>query len=116
MDLAEVYSPGRFAEAAARHGLRPGFALDLQTGLNMEQEEHVQAVRELQEAQDPFIVLGPPPCTEFSSLLHISKHRRDPEKVALRRARGVKHLENSVACYRRQRERKALPSRTFEVG
>ena len=55
VDLAEVYNPGRLAEAAARHGLRPGFAVDLQTGWNMEQEEHVQAVRELQEAQDPFI-------------------------------------------------------------
>ena len=105
VDLAEVYSPGRFAEAASRHGLRPGFAVDLQTGWNLELQEHVEEMQRLQEEQDPYVVMGSPPCTEFSSLLHISKHKRDPKIVAAKRARGVKHLENSVACYRRQMER-----------
>ena len=105
VDLAEVYSPGRFAEAASRHGLRPGFAVDLQTGWNLELQEHVEEMQRLQGEQDPYVVMGSPPCTEFSSLLHISKHKRDPKIVAAKRARGVKHLENSVACYRRQMER-----------
>ena len=65
MDLAEVYSPGRFAEAAARHGLRPGFAVDLQTGWHMEQE--AQAARELQEESG--ITLDPEVLQPFSHWL-----------------------------------------------
>ena len=32
VDVAEIYSPERFTEMAPRMGLRPGFAIDLQTG------------------------------------------------------------------------------------
>ena len=105
VDLAEVYSPGRFGEAAWRHGLRPGFAVDLQTGWNMDLQEHVETLREVQEEQDPYIVMGSPPCTEFSRLLHISKSKRDPDVVARKRAAGERHLRNSVEVYRRQMAR-----------
>ena len=99
-----IYSPGEFTEMAERHGFRPGFAVDLQTGWDLEEMEHVKILEETQE-KDPYIVIGSPPCEAFSQLLHISKSRRDPKVIAAMMARGVRHLERSVAAYRRQMHR-----------
>eukprot|EP00973_Karenia_brevis_P077635 10789075-Karenia_brevis.AAC.1 len=76
--------------------LRPGFAVDLQTGWDLSVDEHVEDLDELVERQDPYLLTGSPPCDQFSILLNITKHRRDPRVIAEREAQGRRHLQNAV--------------------
>ena len=67
-----VHSRSQFAALAANFGLRPGFAIDLATGLDLTQEEHVQELEKLVEEQDPYLLTGSPPCDSLSVLLNVS--------------------------------------------
>ena len=105
VDVAEIYSPERFTERAANFGLRPGFAVDLQTGWDLLLPEHVEALDVLVENEDPFMLTGSPPCDQFSALLAISKSKRDPKVVEANLAKGRHHLETAVRFYRNQMRR-----------
>ena len=77
VDVAEVYSPERFAKRALGLGLPPGLAVDLELGWDLRDPE-MRAIceRELDE-QDPLLTITCPPCTAFSRL---RKHTRAEEE------------------------------------
>ena len=93
VDVAAICNPERFTEMAPRLGLRPGFVIDLQTGWNLELEDHVNEIDELVDIQDTFLIIGSPPCTEYCGLLNLRKHVRSDEANAPRKAKGRYHLE-----------------------
>ena len=105
VDVAEIYSPERFTEMAPRMGLRPGFAVDLQTGWNMEDPEHVQELERMTEEQDPYLLTGSPPCGPFSALQRISRKKRDPGEYREMKDRARHHLKTAVGFYWRQLKR-----------
>ena len=83
-------------------GLREGFMVDLQCGWNLELAEHVEALREVIQCQDPYLLKGSPPCEGLSVLLQT---QRGHHAHRARRAREEKHLETTVAFYREQMQR-----------
>ena len=111
VDVAEVYSPGRFTERCKEFQLRPGFAADLmelkENGAtwDLEKPSDVQELEAEQFAQDPYLLTGSPPCEAFSPLLNISKAKRDPAKIASDLDRGKHHLKVACDCYERQMSR-----------
>ncbi len=89
VDIAEVFSPPRVAQEAVMSSydgarLTPGWSLDLTredptTGQpwDLGRKEVRQRVRRLVKDTMPFLLIGSPPCTVFSSLQNLSKHKRD---------------------------------------
>jgi len=106
VDLAEIYSPARSGRKCAAYGLRPGFAIDLTTtkpdGMHwdLDRPEDKELLKELQRTEEPYIVIGSPPCTEFSSLMRLNY---GPEELARRQEEfGMPHLRTAVETYKRQ--------------
>ena len=81
VDLTEVYSPVRVAAVAAKFGLRPGSSLDLTNGWNFSKSEHRRRALLKIKEEDPYCVIGSPPCTMFSMLQELTKavKKDDPE-------------------------------------
>ena len=88
-DVSEVYSQPRVAQEAALKTfggtiLRPGWSLDLTmddplTGQpwDLGKREVRARVRKLVAESKPFMLIGSPPCTMFSTLQNLSKAKRD---------------------------------------
>ena len=88
-DVSEVYSQPRIAQEAALKTfggtiLRPGWSLDLTmddplTGQpwDLGKREVRARVRKLVAESKPFMLIGSPPCTMFSTLQNLSKAKRD---------------------------------------
>ena len=51
----------------------------------------------------PFMVVGSPPCTAFSRLQELSKHKRDPDIVKRELAAAVEHIRFCFRIYEVQR-------------
>ena len=91
-DVSEVYSNPRIVQEAAIRSygglqLKPGWSLDLtlndpMTGepWDLSKAEVRQRVRKLVIETKPFMLIGSPPCTLFSTLQNLSKGKRDNEK------------------------------------
>ena len=79
IDVSEIYSPTRFTVACGIHGIGLGFAVDFTTQRpdgeyrDSSGEEDVEMLEKLQEKRRPRMLIGSPPCTDFSALLHLSK-------------------------------------------
>ncbi len=111
VDIAEVFSPPRVAQEAVMSSydgarLTPGWSLDLtredpMTGQpwDLGKKEVRQRVRGLVRDTKPFLLIGSPPCTMFSSLQSLSKRQRDEEKYqkALRAAK--EHVKFCLELY-----------------
>jgi hypothetical protein len=69
---------------------------------DLSKEEDVEELKFLQEAEDPMMLVGSPPCTAFSNLLKMKRHSVHPGKYEQLRESGRLHLRNSVASYLRQ--------------
>ena len=65
----------------------------------------VRELEFLQENEDPYLLIGTPPCNVFSQLWHIGKYNRDPAWNEEQRRLGEKHLATCIAAYRRQMQR-----------
>ena len=102
VDVAELYSPERFRERAQDFGLRPGFAIDLQNGWDLNDGEHVEQVKYLIDEEDPMVLIGSPPCTIFTSLRKMSNNKRDPKTVEAEEREGKHHLKVACDCYKKQ--------------
>ena len=80
-DVCEVYSPPRIVEEATKLGLRPGFSLDLTvnrddgTPWDFNIRRHRDEVVKRVIAEEPFCLIGSPPCTMFSCLQNGNKWR-----------------------------------------
>ena len=85
----------RFTQEAARLGLRPGIAVDLEEmkpdvseRWDLDKEADQGLVEELIENEQPELLTGSPPCEAFSQLQHILKFKRDPEAQRERLEQG----------------------------
>ena len=113
-DVSEIYSQPRIAQEAAVRSfqgqkLQPGWSLDLARNYPKTGEpwdlgcKKVQCrVRNMVIQDKPLFLIGSPPCTPFSSLQNLSKHKRDPKIVAEERRVGVAHLEFCMSLYMTQ--------------
>ena len=61
MGIEEVHNPEYFDSRANDFGLKPGFVVDLQTGWDLRNPEHVRELEELQAREDPLVLIGSPP-------------------------------------------------------
>jgi hypothetical protein len=77
-DVAEIYTPPRLPRRCRQVGLRTGFCVDLTTKKpdgeywDLSRPEDVRLVEELQEEEEPWLLVGSPPCTTFSQSLKLS--------------------------------------------
>ena len=108
VDVAEVFSPPRFTDAAPSLGLKPGFAVDLATGWDLKNKLDKEAFFQKLEQDDPYLLTGSPPCDAFSVLRHIGKNKRTAQEEADKLAGGREHLQTAVKAYRSQMTRGRL--------
>ena len=104
VDVAELFSPGRFAEATSAFQLVAGSAFDLRTGWALTLEEDKQEVWRRLHAERPLLVVGSPPCASFSTLQAPSGDSKAKQQ-ALRA--GIQHLSFCCAVYAWQVQRGA---------
>ena len=86
MDIEEVYNPEYFDSRANDFGLKLGFVVDLQTGWDLRNPEHVRELEELQKREDPLVLIGSPPYQAET-------------------AKGRQSLKVACEAYQRQMER-----------
>ena len=72
MDITEVYSPERVNDVARKYGLSPGSSMDLTNGWDFSKKEHRQAAWNNIETEEPYVLIGSPPCTLFSLLQELN--------------------------------------------
>ena len=88
--IMEVYSPARFSKEASRFGLKPGFAIDLEEAKpdgsfwDLSRPEDVEAVNQLIDRDEPVLLIGSPPCDQFSHLQNVNKYRVSPDQRKIR--------------------------------
>eukprot|EP00974_Lingulodinium_polyedra_P129174 11209057-Lingulodinium_polyedra.AAC.1 len=86
VDVAEIYTPPRFTPKCSRYGLRPGFVVDLTTRRedgeywDLSREEDQEELERVQAVQEPYLLIGSPPCTDFCGLLRLSKSELEIER------------------------------------
>ena len=68
VDIMEVFSPERVATAAEKYRLIPGASLDLTTGWDLSKEDVQEKAWEVVYRDNPFVIIGSPPCTLYSTL------------------------------------------------
>ena len=84
-DVSEVYSPPRITDMAQRMGLKAGWALDLTTN---DEDGHAwdfndakmrnKATRKVLRDR-PLVLVGSPPCTDWSQLMNLNWDRMSEE-------------------------------------
>ena len=112
MDVAEIYNPPRVTRAAqvlTKLGITPGFALDItvddETGepWDLSKPEKQDKAISLTIDTEPDLVVGSPPCIDFSPWQRLNKAvSREPEKYDERKKAAVKHLECVCKVYKIQ--------------
>ena len=112
----EVFSPPRVTARAAKFpkfGVLPGGAFDLRPGpdgrvWNFDRAgDRAEAERRIEQSQ-PYLLIGSPPCTDWSSFnIRLNHKRMDPREVADRRRRARVHLEFVAKLYLKQLARGA---------
>ena len=105
VDVSEMFSPPRFTQHAGRLGLRPGFAVDLSTGWNLDLPQDVAKMDELIEREKPELLTGSPDCAPFTILRNINKSYLNSAENKEKRRKGEEHLKLCVERYRRQMKR-----------
>ena len=73
VDLTEVYSPVRVAAVASKFRLRGGTSFDLTNGWNLSDPKQRAAAWKRIRDEDPYCIIGSPPCTMFSALQELNK-------------------------------------------
>ena len=107
-DIADVYSPKRFAALAQQYKLRPGFAVDLcetkEIGeyWNLNKTADVELLHELIDREEPLLITGSPPGHLFSKLQAISWNKIPPEIREKRMKEALHHLHTSCDVYEKQ--------------
>ena len=101
--VAEVYSPPRLTAMAATFGLTPGIAVDLTTPRNehenwdLEKKDHVEDAERKIEKEDPFFLMGSPPCGPTSGIVRwLLWHRLTPQQRQELFRKGEHHCQ--VCC------------------
>ena len=110
VDITEVYSPERIAKVARDFGLKPGSSMDLTTGWDFTRSDHRRAAWKKVEEEDPYLLVGSPPCTWFSVLMELNVHvnRHNPawqKKYEMEKAKAIQHVNFCCSLYERQLRR-----------
>ena len=108
--VSEIFSPPRVSAQAQLVGLRPGFAIDLETKRedgdhwDLSKDSHIEDLFTLLDKEKPKLLGGSPPCGPFSQLQNLVDARNQvPASVRSKRLQeGKKHLRTSVRAYRAQ--------------
>ena len=73
VDVTEVYSPVRVNAVAARFCLTAGSSMDFTNGWDLSKHEHrAKALKNIQQ-EEPYCIIGSPPCTVISLLQELTK-------------------------------------------
>ena len=109
--VAEVYSPPRVANKAANHGLNPGWSLDLTVAdpydgqpWDFTLKEKRKRAEELLRSRKPWILVGSPPCTDFSQIQVCNRPRWTEWENERRMMAARVHLEFCIHLYQIQLE------------
>ena len=88
MAIAEIYSPPRMSAAAARHGLKGGWSLDLTVPdptdgkpWDLSSPEKQRRAREMLRRDEPAMLVVCPPCGPFSSWMNVNFERMSEDKA-----------------------------------
>ena len=109
--VSEVFSPPRVTKVLKMMpSLRmlPGYALDLTTcgeegnAWDFDKFEMRQKARKLIAEQKPYVLIGSPQCTPYSSLQAMNASKRDPLQVQRERTRADIHLQFTMELYKDQ--------------
>ena len=110
VDITEIYSPARVNEVARRWGLKPGSSMDLTNGYDFTKpEDRKRAWANIKE-EDPFLIIGSPPCTLFSLLQELNitvNGNKDGwmEEFLRRKAEAIEHIRFCCTLYSYQLRR-----------
>lgn len=107
IEIAEVYSPHRVPQVAEDYRLSTREALDLQTGWDLAKKEVRDMAWDKIKNERPRLIIGSPPCTEFSALHHMNEGRRAGDESTKRERQrawheAVEHVGFCVNIYRHQ--------------
>ena len=110
VDVTEIYSPERIAKVAAEFGLVQGSSMDLTNGWDFSRGDHRRAAMRQIEKEDPYVLIGSPPCTYFSMLMELNIHnqRNNPEwmeKYGKENIKAIEHVNFCCSLYERQLSR-----------
>ncbi len=111
--VSEIYSPPRVAaelQRRPRRHLLPGFALDLtvcdpDTGRpwDFTREDCRDKARRLVRQQRPFLLIGSPACTAFSTWQYLNERRvKDLRKLRRQKVEAKLHLDFVISLYTEQ--------------
>ena len=109
LDLAEVYSPPRVHQVLRELKMIPGHSLDLTVPRpdgsywNFAKPADRMELWTLIRKDQPFVIIGSPPCTAFSAFQHLMKHRPGGgERLRRLRRDGGRHLQFCCELYAHQ--------------
>ena len=103
--VGEVFCRDRFTRRCQEFGLHPGYALDLSTGWDMNDKEHVEEANRLQDEVRPWLLIGSPECKAFCLLMRgWNRDKMDPDKHCALRQEGLAHLLLCIKMYLKQLE------------
>ena len=109
--IVELFSPPRLTDYAAHHHLGAGLALDLRTVDETGKQwdfcltEMREKARSLLDVVQPDLLLGCPPCSQFSPLQRLNRARGSQVGREQQYLEAVQHLEFCCGEYMRQMER-----------
>ena len=86
LSFSEYCNPGCFTELAGEFGMLPGMVADVnlkdqesQVAMDMTSKANQQRYMAALEDQDPYLVIGAPPCTRASQLQSMNRDKyKDP--------------------------------------
>ena len=102
--VVELYSPPRVTAELGRlphMSLVGGPTFDLRSGANgvawdFCKADHRRRAREQFQREEPFLVIGSPPCTDFCSVQNLNRHCFSPAEVQRRRTEAMALLGFAV--------------------
>ena len=105
VDVTEIYSPKRVLKVCKDNALIEGKSMDLTTGYDFTKtEDKRRAWKHIIEDQ-PYFIIGSPPCTMFSMLqeLNLHKFRQDKEwmlRFEKAKAEAIAHIQFCCTVYK----------------
>ena len=101
VDITEVYLPERIARVAMEFGLVAVSSMDLTNGWDFTRSDHRRAAWIQIEKEDPYLLVGSPPCTWFSVLQELNLHvnRNNPAWRVKYEAEKVKTIQHVIFCF-----------------
>jgi hypothetical protein len=90
--VAEIFSPPRFTQHAGRLGLKPGFAIDLSTGWDLDRPEDVIKMDKMIEEQQPLLLTGGFDCAPFIVLRNFTTGATSTPRRMWRSGRRVRTI------------------------